>query len=277
MQAEQHEIETLLGYRARTDHRISERLLVAPILTYVILAVMPWIVIGAFGQLPVEIIEVILVVLGTVGLFASAFTAYLVYLLVNRRNNHFEREQAMFGNVLEILRAKVPPSDANGQWRLSNNYRCYQWLGESSGERSAILQALLVLTPFLGWVLLKFGPLWVFIPYLGWVLLMFELLLLTDDWKEHEFREDYMIQEVNGTLGMLGLYQLPNRLRPSPIRSRSAAVYLILSIFTLGVAELVWLYLSTSDPYEHFEFHSHFEFPLAGLLGPPKPPAGVVA
>jgi len=260
MQTEQHEIETLLGYRARTDHHISERLLVAPILTYLILAVMPWILLGAFGQIPLEIVDVILIVLGTVGLFASASSAYLVYLLVNRRNNHFARERAMFGNVLEILRAKVPPSDANGQWRLSNNYRCYQWLGESSGERSAILQALLVL-----------------IPYLGWFLLMFELLLLTDDWKEHEFREDYMIQEVKGTLGMLGLYQLPNRLRPSPIRSRNAAVYLILSIFTIGVAELVWLYLSTSDPYEHFEFHSHFEFPLAGLLGPPKPPGGAIA
>jgi len=128
MQTEQHEIETLLGYRARTDHHISERLLVAPILTYLILAVMPWIVIGTFGQTPLEIVD-ILIVLVTVGLFASAFTAYLVYLLVNRRNNHFAREQAMFGNVLEILRAKVPPSDANGQWRLSNNYRCYQWLG----------------------------------------------------------------------------------------------------------------------------------------------------
>src|SRR6266702_414540 len=215
MQSEQHQIETLLGYRARTDHHISERLLVAPILTYLILAVIPWIFVGAFGQVPLEIFDAVLIVLVTLGVFASASLGYLVYLIVNRRNNHFAREEAMFGNVLEILRAKVPPSDANGQWRLSNNYRCYQWLGESSGERSAILQALLVL-----------------IPYLGWFLLMFELLLLTDDWKEHEFREDYMIQEINGTLGMLGLYQLPNRLRPSPIRSRSAAVYLILSIFT---------------------------------------------
>src|SRR5712692_3568432 len=114
MQTEQHEIETLLGYRARTDHHISERLLVAPILTYLILAVMPWIVIGAFGQTPVEIIDVILVVLGTARLFASASSAYLVYLLVNRRNNHFAREQAMFVNVFDVHRAKVPPSDANG-------------------------------------------------------------------------------------------------------------------------------------------------------------------
>src|SRR5712692_8185930 len=114
MQTEQHEIETLLGYRARTDHHISERLLVPPILTYLILAVMPWIVIGAFGQTPVEIIDVILIILGSVGLFASSSSAYLVYLLVNRRNNHFAREQAMFGNVLEILRARVSPSDANG-------------------------------------------------------------------------------------------------------------------------------------------------------------------
>ncbi len=237
-----------------------ERLLIAPVLTYLILAVAPWVlVVGVFGQIPLDLIDATLITLVTVGIFSSAFSAYLVYLLVNRRNNHFGREQAMFGHVLDLLRAKVNPGDVNGQWRLANNYRCYQWLSESSSERSAVMQALLVL-----------------IPYLGWFLLMFELLLLTDDWKEHEFREDYMVQEINGTMGMLGLYQLPPRLRLSPVRSRSSAVYLVISIFTLGLAELVWLYLSTSDPYEHFEYHSHLEFPLAGLLGPPKPPTGVL-
>jgi len=222
---------------------------------------MPWVfLIGILGPVPPDILDIALVIFLFGALFSSAASAYLIYLLVNRRNNHLAREQAMFRDVLDILRPKVPVNDPNAQWRLTNNYRCYQWLSDSSGESSAILRSLLFL-----------------IPYVGWVFLMGELLFLTDDWKEHEIREDYMIQEVNGTLGMLGLYTLPNRLRPSSLRFRSSAVYLILSIFTLGLASLVWLYVSISDPYEHFEYHSHFEFPLVGLLGPPKPPAGVVA
>jgi len=261
MQIEQHEIETLLGYRPRTDYRISERWLIAAIANYLVWAVLPWLFFfGIFGLLPVDILNAIILPLEALGFLASACSAYLVYLLINRRNNHFAREQAMFRNVLETIGPKLPANDANGQWRLANNYRCYQWLSDSSGERSAVLESLLVL-----------------IPYIGWFLMMFELLLLSDDWKEHELREDYMIQEINGTLSTMGLYLLPSRLRPSPVRFRSSAVYLVLSIFTLGLAELVWLYVSVSDPYEHFEYHSHFEFPLAGLLGPPKSPTGAMS
>ena len=261
MQVEQHDIESLLAYRPRTDYRISERWLLAPISNYLIWGILPWtFVIGLFLQLPPDVLGAVRIGLIILGLLASALSAQLVYLLVNRRNNHFAREQATFRNLLDILGPKVPVNDENGQWRLMNNYRCYKWLSEYCGEKSAILQALLTL-----------------IPYAGWVILMSELLLLTDDWKEHEIREDYMIQEVNGTLGFLGLYLLPNRLRPSILRFRSSVLFLLLSIFTLGLGTLVWLYLSIRDPYEHFEYHSHFEFPLAGLLGPPKAPTGVVA
>src|SRR5262245_15770712 len=111
MQTEQHEIEALLGSRARTDHRISERLLIGTILTNLQLVFNPLILLnGAFSQFSFEIIDATLIVLVTVGFFSSALSAYFVYLIVNRRNNHLAREQAMFGDVLQLLRAKVQPT-----------------------------------------------------------------------------------------------------------------------------------------------------------------------
>src|SRR6266540_2092187 len=212
----QQEIEALLSLRPRTDYHISGKWLLAAVGNYLIWATLPWIILlGFVGGVPLAIIGPVLVILGTVGLIASASSAYLVYLLVNRRNTHFAREQAVFGSALDILRTKVRPDDMNAQASLVNNYRYYQWLGETSGEKSAILQSLLTL-----------------VPYLGWLFLTFELLPLCDDWKEHEVREDYMIQDVNRTLGLIGSHFLPARLRPSPVRFRSGVLYLILSIVT---------------------------------------------
>lgn len=251
-------MEALLSHRSRTDYPISGRWVLAPVGSYLVLGAISLVVfLGVSGLVPFSVLEIVLSVLGTLGLVAFAGTAYLVYLLVNRRNSHFAREQALFGKVLEIIRSKVRPEDASAQASLASNYQCYYWFAQSSGEKSAILQALL--TP------------------IGWILVMFELLFLSEDWKEHEKREDYMIQELNRTLGFLGSYLLPTRLRPSPVRLRDSAVYLVLTIITLGIAELVWLYLSVEDPAEHFEFHSHLEFPLAGLSAQQQTPPGPVA
>ena len=258
MHSPQEEIEALLNYRPRTDYKISGKWLLAPVGNYLLMgAILLVLFLELSGQLPADVFEVVLATLATMTLVAFAATAYLVYLLVNRRNVHFAREQAMFGSVVEILRGKVRPDDANAQASLASNYQCYYWLSERSGERSAILEALL-------------SP-------VGWVLMMFELLFLGEDWKEHEKREDYMIQEVNRTLSFLGYYVLPTRLRPSQVRLRDSAVWLVLTLFTLGIAELVWFYNAVEDPLEHFEFHSHLEFPMAGLSAPPKTSPGAAA
>ncbi len=245
----QPDFNTLLNYRSRTDYPVPAVWIVLPMANYLVWAIFPWVIfLGVIGGMSITQLSPVLGVLGGAGLLSATASAYVVYMLANRRNTHFAREQALFGGVLAILRARVHPEDTNAQVSLASTHRYHAWLAESSGEKSAILQALLAL-----------------IPYLGWVCLVLELLLLSDDWKDHEIREDLMVQELNRTLGIMGFTPVPTRLRPSLVRHRSTALLFVLSILTVGLVEIVWLYSSIGDPREHFEFHIHLEGSLASL------------
>ncbi len=243
------DVKTLLGYRSRTDYTIPHVWILLPVLNYLFWAALPWVIfLGALSGNSISSYSPVLGSLVAAGLLASVTSAYPVYLLMNRRNTHFAREKALFGEVLAGLGDKVRPEDANAQLSLSSTYRYYAWLAESSGEKSALFQAFLAM-----------------IPYVGWLFLLFSLVFLTDDWKEHEKREDFMVQELNKTLSVMGYPAVSARLRQSQVRYRSTALFVLLSIFTLGLVELVWLYLSMGDPREHLEFHNYLEGSLATL------------
>ncbi len=234
--------------REKTDATLPNSWLLTPIASYVIWAFVAALV-GTSGILGIGSLAYALTILGLAGFFLSTGTAYLVFRLVNRRNNHFAREQALLWQSLERVRSSVKPIDMNAQMALNWADRNFGRLAETSGERSAVLWALLTL-----------------IPYAGWLVLIVVLSFLSDDMNGHKIREENVVQDLNGYFRTVGSPGLPLPLH----RSRHLFVlYAVLSIVTLGVFSLFWLYESMTAPLGHFQYHLALEDSLAKSLLPP--------
>ena len=74
------------------------------------------------------------------------------------------------------------------------------------------------------------------------------------DFYRHERREDGFWEDISKIFGNLEVSFTPPR-RMNPIPNRSFILYLILSIITLGIFGIYWLYVLIKDPNEHFKHH----------------------
>jgi ABC-type multidrug transport system fused ATPase/permease subunit len=77
---------------------------------------------------------------------------------------------------------------------------------------------------------------------------------LMKDFYKHERREDHFWENVDKALNTCGIREpLPRRTKILP--DRSFALYLMLSIVTLGMFSIYWDYVLINDPNEHFKYH----------------------
>ncbi len=197
--------------------------------------------ISSLSQLPL-----LLELLAFIGFTSSSGTGYLVYLLVNRRNTHSAREEAMFWKTLQLAGSSVPKDDLKTQLALGSVEHDLAVLSQGKGEKSAVLWGLLVV-----------------IPYFGWVALLYILGFLTDDLNQHDRDGEAVVQGLERlTRDSEGEGVTRRTARPL---SRNVLGLLAASIITLGVFSIFWLYLAMEDPIPHFQYHSVFE---EGLVKP---------
>ena len=73
------------------------------------------------------------------------------------------------------------------------------------------------------------------------------------------------LEDISKVLGKCGItFSLPRRTVVLP--DRSFVLYLILTIITLGLFGIYWLYVLLKDPNEHFKHHILVEDQLFGQL-----------
>jgi len=92
------------------------------------------------------------------------------------------------------------------------------------------------------WLLLSF-----FVPFVSVYIYHF----LTMDFYNHERREDRFLEALNRCFEKLGISAITYR-RVRIMQHRNTILYLILSIITLGIFALYWVYVLTNDPNNHF-------------------------
>ncbi len=205
--------------------------------------------------------------LGLAGFVFSALSSYLVYRLVNRRNQHFAREENLLWSTLDTARATVQQSDMRLQIALSSAERDLTRLAEKGKEHSAVLWALLTL-----------------IPYAGWIFLIYVLSFLSNDLRKHEMQEDLVLESLGGIAKVQRGVDLPIRHRRVPNRPvilyatlnilgpgillslwlnlaalSESVVFLASGLLLLGIVQLLWLFQSVKDPNSHFEHHVSIE------------------
>ncbi len=179
--------------------------------------------------------------------------AYVVFLLVRRRNTHFVRLQRLKKDLVAALRETERSRGIDVEADLVQAELIIHESDQNEGEKSAMLFSLLVLLyglPYVGIV--------------GIIVLLYVFTFLQQDWWHHDEREDRFFGWVQHASYQLGVPF--NLVRTRSMPKRSAALYIIGAIFTVGIFEIYWVYTLINDSRDYLKDHAQFEDGLVAAL-----------
>jgi hypothetical protein len=208
-----------------------------------------------------------LAVAGLLAFIATVPVGYLVYTIVNRRNMHLGRSEALLWASIGRLKTTISPTDTSKLYALNTAERELLTTAIEEKERSAYLWSLLSLVPFVGGLFLAYA-----------------LLRINSDFQRHEQREFLTIEDLQRGLGLSVGIEPVQAKRWYP--SRNNVVYFAASVLgplslsltvlrfpitylvylTVGWVWIFWLHVSAHDPEAHFVVQSHLETELQPIL-----------
>ncbi len=203
----------------------------------------PWIMPEETVALPLLAgLTILLALLAIIGFIVSII---LRYKLVNRRNTHFKRQIFLFDDITAAVKAIAAKKGVDVEVGLASCERTVREAKAEETEKSAVLWAILSAFIFLA----------------EWYINYF----LMKDFYKHERREDGFWEDLGKTLDKSGItFSVPRRTEATP--NRSFVLYLIVTIITLGLFGIYWLYVLLNDPNEHFKYHMQIEDQLLSTL-----------
>ena len=176
---------------------------------------------------------------------------YVLYKLLDRRQQHFERMVSFRQHLLEVLRQRA---ELAGQADvLAGDFSELEGIGleattrDRAGEKSPVLW--LVLSIVIG------------------VVVYYVYYFLHDDFRAHEANEVRFMAKAGEIMTRLNIPRgafMPEAVLPE----RSFVTYLILTIITCGIYGLYWVYTIIRDPNDHFDVHDQWENALEVALAP---------
>jgi hypothetical protein len=182
----------------------------------------------------------------TLGIYAI----YIHYKLIDRQQNHFKRMGRFNEDLFKVISERAEVTGRGEEMRreldelrvLNDDYQRLQ----RGKERSA--------------------GLWTFLSVITFGILFFYVLyFLNDDLRKHQAAEAEYIEKASHTLNKLGIGRHPVVVE-QVVPDRSFALYLVLTIVTLGFFEIYWAYVRIKDGNDHFLEHDRFEDQLVGLI-----------
>lgn len=202
----------------------------------------------SLALMPIIGVEAALIFLAIVVLFSIlsfVISIILTYKLVNRRNTHFKRQIFLYEDILSILKEIASKKEVNADAEITSVERTLRETKMEETEKGAVLWAILSAIIFIA----------------TWYVNYF----LMKDFYKHERREEAFWEDISRVLSKCGITFTPPR-RMKPIRNRSFVLYLIVSIITLGIFGIYWIYVLLADPNEHFKHHIGIEDELLKVL-----------
>lgn len=174
----------------------------------------------------------------------TIFQAYLTYKLVQRRDDHFRRDWQFREGAIEYLGAKSigMKLDLNVErWSMNS---VHQDANIDERERSPLMWGLLV-------------GLLSFIPFIGYILVLYVLHFVTKEQRIHEERQLAFNNQFQTGLMKTGVQTVPMNWMPMP--RRSTALYMVLSVITIGFFFPYWWYVAITDMNSHIHNQWRFE------------------
>jgi hypothetical protein len=179
--------------------------------------------------------------------FAINFVVQIVftYLLVKRYNTHITRHLFLSENIITKINSLSEKKGVDVEASLFSIKKTAMEANEKETKKDAVLWAVLS----------------AFIPFLSWYVYYF----LMKDFYNHEHREDGFWQDLKIILKKLGTdFSVSSRIGVIP--NRSFPLYLTLTIVTVGLFGIYWIFVLLRDPNEHFKYHVQVEKQLLATL-----------
>jgi hypothetical protein len=186
--------------------------------------------------------------LSVYALVAVSFIAniILVYRLARRRNTHFKRQIFLFEDVVAAVKAMAARKGVNAEVSLASSDRSVREAKAEETEKNAVL--------------------WAILSVVTGIALFYVWYYLMKDFYKHERREDGFWEDMGRILDKCNVnFSAPKRTETLP--DRSFALYFILTLVTLGLFGIYWVYVLLKDPNEHFRYHVQVEDQLLTALG----------
>ena len=197
---------------------------------------------------PVPAALSIVMVAVLLGIISFIVSIILRYKLVKRRNTHFKRQSFLYEDLTSAVKTTAEKKGVDVKVGLSACDRTVREARAEETEKSAVLWAILSAIPWIGTLA-------------EWYINYF----LMKDLYKHERREDGLWEDVSKVLNKTDVtFSLPRRREVTP--DRSFVLYLILTIITLGLFGIYWVYVLLKDPNEHFKYHVQVEDELLSAL-----------
>ncbi|TMI34806.1 hypothetical protein E6H27_00895 [Candidatus Bathyarchaeota archaeon] len=172
----------------------------------------------------------------------------LIFKLVSRRNNHFNRQILLQEDLVSMARELAAKRGVDVSILLNNMERSVREARLEETEKNATLYAIV-------------GSLvWIYAAY-----------FLMKDFFKHERREDLFINDMLRTFNAL---EVPINFpyRNPPIPDRSFALYFVLTLITGSIFGVYWVYVLVTDPNNHFRQQMLMEDTImAQLSSTPSP------
>jgi len=181
------------------------------------------------------------------GFLGALITIYLVYVWLKRINEHFHRVRELYRNTAAYL-DKLGYSDESR--RMNDLLRDLEY--RMGGEKSPVLWAILV--------------------FLIGILIWYVLYVVTDSLKKLGRGETDMTDIVNNMARQYNLGGFTYDVRSlERVPDRNVVLYIVLSIVTLGIFQIYWMYAVTVDLNKHFRDHKEVEREFIQILENMKP------
>ncbi len=155
---------------------------------------------------------------------------YIIFKLVQRRDEHFKRMAGVADAAIQQLKAKAAGREQLIQEELAYLEQLKNRMIMRAAERGAVIWLLICIFTGIG----------------AWIL----YYLLMEDYREHDDVEAQFFTLMSSALAKLGLASEAGQAYPS-IPQRDFALFLILSIVTCGIYGLYWMYVMIKDFNDH--------------------------
>lgn len=173
-----------------------------------------------------------------IGLVSVVLWIYVLYKWIDRRNNHFKRVELLYEDVIDFLEEKGPEEGAKRARRTLRE------LKSEMDDKSAVL--------------------WIVLSILFFPVILYVYHFLTNDFHDHEKEENLLMEDIEEAVHESGGdFEFEGY---SGVEDRNTVLYIVLTVITLGIFGLYWIYTLTKDPNQHFKQSSLVEEALLDSL-----------